>query len=228
MPGGSGLLEQACERWSDVVGAGIQVAEGCPAACERSCIDCLQTFRNAFQHEYLDRHLAARRLREWGASLALTSPIPQRMPADAPRGGHQPALPSEERLRELLLRAGLPEFKWQQQIQLGHPLGSTTPDAFFAMDDLPGLCIYVDGLSARLHGNPETAARDRHLREALRSRGYQVIEIPASHLEDRESMKRHIASIARWLLGPEGARRVQTDSEWWADPAAGQAGGPQE
>src|SRR5262249_31398343 len=103
MPGGSGLLEQGCERWGDVVAAGIHVAEGCVAACERSCIDCLQTFRNAFYHEYLDRHLAARRLREWGSALALTSPIPQRMPADMPRGGHQPTLPSEERLRELLL-----------------------------------------------------------------------------------------------------------------------------
>jgi hypothetical protein len=143
------------------------------------------------------------------------------MPADAPRGGHQPTLPSEERLRELLLRAGLPEFAWQQPIALGHPLGSTTPDAFFAMDDLPGLCIYVDGLSARLHGSQETAARDRHLREALRSRGYQVIEIPASHLDDRESMKRHVASIARWLLGPDGAKRVQANAEWWNETRTG-------
>ena len=83
------------------------------------------------------------------------------------------------------------------------------------MEDLPGLCIYVDGLSGSLHGDPQTAARDRHLREALRSRGYQVIEIPASHLEDRDLMQRHVASAARWLLGPEGARRVQADREWW-------------
>jgi hypothetical protein len=217
MPGGSGLLDQACERWTEVVEAGIAVANGCPAACERSCIDCLQTFRNAFQHEFLDRHLALRRLREWGPTLTVTSPIPQRMPAEAPRGSHQPAAQSEERLREILLRAGLPEFAWQHPIALGQPLGSTTPDAFFAMDDLPGLCVYLDGLGARLHGKPETAARDRHLRESLRSRGYQVIEIPASHLDDREGMKRHIASIARWLLGPEAARRIQGDDGWWIE-----------
>lgn len=215
MPGGSGLLEQACERWAEVVAAAIRIADDCPAACSRSCVDCLQTFRNAFQHEFLDRHITVSRLREWGPRLALTSPIPQRMPADAPRGGEQPTAPSEDRLRVLMLRAGLPEFEWQKPISLGHPLGSTTPDAFFAMEDMPGLCVYVDGLSRTLHGDPQTAARDRRLREALRSRGYQVIEIPASHLEDRETMQRHIASIARWLLGPEAARRVQSNQDWW-------------
>jgi hypothetical protein len=141
------------------------------------------------------------------------------MPAEAPRGAHQPAAQSEERLREMLLRAGLPEFAWQQRIDLGHPLGGTTPDAFFATDEFPGLCVYVDGLSARVHGDPRTAARDRRLREALRSRGYQVIEIPASHLDDRESMRRHVSGIARWLMGPDAARRMQGTDEWWG-PAA--------
>jgi hypothetical protein len=168
--------------------------------------------------------LALRKLRDWGSGLMLTSPIPQRMPADAPRGPHQPSLPSETRLRDILLRAGLPEFVWQHPIALGQPLGSTTPDAFFPMEDMPGLCIYVDGLSARLHGSPETAARDRHLREALRSRGYQVIEIPASHLEDRASMQRHIASVARWLLGADAAKRVVTNQEWWVSLEATDAG----
>jgi len=53
----------------------------------------------------------------------------------------------------------------------------------------------------------------------LRSRGHQVIEIPASHLDDREIMLRHIASIARWLIGPEGANRVRSDQGWWKERA---------
>ena len=217
MPGGSGLLDQACERWADVVAAAIRIAAECPAACARACVDCLQTFRNAFQHEFLDRQLAIRRLREWGSELRLASEIPQRLPAEAPRGDHQPAVPSEERLRGILQRAGLPEFQWQRGVSLGQPLGSTTPDATFVIEDGIELYIYVDGLSRGLHGDPATAARDRHIRGALRSRGHQVVEIPASHLEDRDSMARHIANIARWLLGPEEARRVREDPKWFEE-----------
>ena len=59
MPGGSGLLEQACERWADVVAAALVAVEGCPGVCQRACIDCLHTFRNAYFHWALDRHVAA-------------------------------------------------------------------------------------------------------------------------------------------------------------------------
>ena len=92
------------------------------------------------------------------------------------------------------------------------------------MDDTIGLCIYVDGLSKTLHGDPQTAARDRHLREALGSRGFQVIEVRASRLEDRELMRRHVANVARWLLGPEGAKRVQGSKEWWPVVGGSQPG----
>ncbi|MGE0024733.1 MAG: helicase-related protein, partial [Hyphomicrobium sp.] len=35
MPGGSGLLEQACARWDEVVAAALAMLEGCPSLCER-------------------------------------------------------------------------------------------------------------------------------------------------------------------------------------------------
>ncbi|MFN9823113.1 MAG: DUF1998 domain-containing protein, partial [Planctomyces sp.] len=44
MPGGSGLLEQICQRFSEVVAAATEIVSGCPSDCESSCIDCLQTF----------------------------------------------------------------------------------------------------------------------------------------------------------------------------------------
>src|SRR5690606_10640788 len=58
MPGGSGLLEQVVQRWSEVRAAAIALVDGCAGACERSCIDCLQTYRNRFYHQHLDRHRA--------------------------------------------------------------------------------------------------------------------------------------------------------------------------
>jgi hypothetical protein len=44
-------------------------------------------------------------------------------------------------------------------------------------DEDEGICIYLDGLSGHLHGNPETAERDREIRSWLRNNGYEVIEV---------------------------------------------------
>ncbi len=218
MPGGSGLLEQACARWPEVVEAALEAVDGCPSACGRSCVDCLQTFRNAFFHQHLNRKLAAERLKSWGNELAPAHPIPPRMQADAPKGTAQPVNEGEERLRQMMLRAGLPAFEWQHQIHLGQPLGSTTPDAYFPGDsDTPSVCVYLDGLSGKLHGNPETAARDRAIREELRARGYEVIAIPHSDLDDREAMASHFSRIVRWLVGKEEAQRVRSDAQWFED-----------
>ena len=58
MPGGSGLLDQLCERFGEIVQAAHDVVDNCPAVCGSSCIDCLQTFRNAYYHPSLDRAVA--------------------------------------------------------------------------------------------------------------------------------------------------------------------------
>ncbi|HQK78209.1 MAG TPA: DUF1998 domain-containing protein [Syntrophales bacterium] len=62
MPGGSGLLDQICERFEEIAAVAQELVEQCPAACEKSCIDCLQTFRNGYYHKYLDRQAARERL----------------------------------------------------------------------------------------------------------------------------------------------------------------------
>ena len=48
MPGGSGLLDRVCERFTDVASLAREVVDDCPSDCGSSCIDCLQTFRNAY------------------------------------------------------------------------------------------------------------------------------------------------------------------------------------
>lgn len=217
MPGGSGLLEQACERWPEVAQAATEVVEKCPSGCGRSCIDCLQTFRNAFYHGHLNRHVAYERLRTLGNSLTFLHEIPARLPAETPKGRTIPVNEAETRLRRLLERAGFPEPKWQYEIKLGRPLGSTVPDCFFPGEDEYelGVCVYLDGLSEHIHGNPETAARDRAIRDELRARGYDVMEIPATDLDDREAMARHFYRLARILLGKEPARVIRTNQSWF-------------
>ncbi len=217
MPGGSGLLDQLCARFSEVVAAAREVLEKCPSDCARACVDCLFTFRNASFHRRLDRHRALECLTAWGAALTPAHAIPPRLPAAAPAGRGVPAGPAEARLRAMLLAAGFPEAQWQQQIALGQPLGSTTPDCFFPSEDPddPGVCLYLDGLSEHIHGNPTTAARDRAIREELRARYYEVFEIAASELDDRAAMTRHFYKLGQLLLGKDRARGIRQQSEWF-------------
>jgi ATP-dependent helicase YprA (DUF1998 family)/SOS-response transcriptional repressor LexA len=217
MPGGSGLLDQLCDRFPEVVKAAREVVEGCPSACARGCVDCLFTFRNAFFHKHLDRQLAARQLQAWGESLELSHEVPPKHPAAAPAGRKVPVGDAEPQLRALLNRAGFPEAEWQREIVLGPPLGSTRPDCFFPGDDErdPGVCIYLDGLSEHIHGNPATVARDRGIREELRARHYEVFEVAATELWDREAMARHFFRLGRVLLGRDQARELRDRPDWF-------------
>lgn len=78
-----------------------------------------------------------------------------------------------------------------------------------------GVCIYLDGLSRHLHGNPETAERDRNIRAWLRSRGCEVVEIPAHDLDDEEAMVRHFRRLAGYLGMRELRNRVSGDRSWF-------------
>ena len=218
MPGGSGLLEQLCARFADIAAAAKQVLEGCPSICERRCVDCLQTFRNGFYHRYLDRHTGAARLAEWGDAIVSEHPIPARYPSVEPSREEMPVNRAEALFRHLLTRAGMPEPEWHKQIDLGRPLNTTAPDCFWPVDEEPGLCLYMDGLSGHIHGKPATRERDRAIRETLRSMQYEVVEISATQLHDREAMVRHFSRIARILIGKDRAKGLRDDESWYQVP----------
>lgn len=219
MPGGSGLIEQLVARFDEVVAAARRVTEHCPAMCERSCIDCLQTFRNAFYHKHLNRAAASSRFAAAGGRLVVEHPIPGKFPSVEPDIEDMPVNRAETLLRHLLGRAGMPEPEWHKQIDLGRPLNTTSPDCFWTLEDEAGLCVYLDGLSSHLHGNPATREQDRAIRDTLRSRGYEVIEIAATQLTDRAAMIRHFARIARNLIGRDRAREVRDDDSWFELPS---------
>lgn len=223
MPGGSGLLKQMCDRFAEVVGAAVDIVANCPSACDVACIDCLLTFRNAFFHRHLDRKLALSKLTEWGQVLTFSHDLPPKQPAAAAEGSGLPVNEAESLLKGMLQRAGFPEPVWHHQIQLGMPLGSTSPDCFFRGEDDedPGTCVYLDGLSQHIHGNPATRQKDLEIRAQLRADGYEVIEIAASDLSDREAMRKHFYRLGRFLLGKAQATTLREDSAWFDDSNAG-------
>ncbi len=117
----------------------------------------------------------------------------------------------------MLRRAGFPEPVTDKSIELGRGNPTTYPDFFFDVPDQrkEGVCIYLDGMSRRLHGNPEALRRDREIRELLRSEGYEVIELTATQLSDLEAMRRCFFRLGQVLLGRESAQKIREDVGWF-------------
>ena len=101
-------------------------------------------------------------------------------------------------------------------------MGTTTPDVIYRAphhEPDEGVCIYLDGLSAPLHGDPQTAARDREIRNWLRNQcAYEVIEISANQLNDEGAMVRHLRHLATYLERPDLRQRVRSDRSWFRAP----------
>ncbi len=220
MPGGSGLLEQLLAQFPLIAAKAQELAATCPAACETSCVECFQTYRNAFYHKHLDRRVIIDRFSQWGSAVVPTHPIPAKQPSAPVADNETPVNAAEQRLRELLLAAGLPEGLWQRQMLLPHAphgLNSTTPDVTFLDpdDENHKILVYLDGMSAHIHGNAETHAKDSQIRAELRSMGHDVIVITAHDLHDKGAMTRHFSSLARKLIGKDGVDRVRSQADVW-------------
>ncbi|MDP2182403.1 MAG: DEAD/DEAH box helicase [Actinomycetota bacterium] len=224
MPGGSGLIDQIVGRFHEVLAVARAVVESCPAACASSCIDCLQTFRNGYYHKHLDRTVALECFEAWGDLLTAAHPIPPKQPSQEPSEGSYPVNAAEQRLRALLLAAGFEEGVRGEQVRLDRTIGTTTPDVICRAphhDDDEGIAIYLDGLSAHIHGSPATAEKDREIRDWLRGHGWEVIEIAANQLGDADAMTRHFRRLAGYLGDTERRDAVRADHSWFEGAAHG-------
>src|SRR5213078_707862 len=63
LPGGAGFSRRVAELGISIFERALQLLEGCPEGCDRSCYRCLRSFRNRFEHDLLDRYLGASLLR---------------------------------------------------------------------------------------------------------------------------------------------------------------------
>jgi ATP-dependent helicase YprA (DUF1998 family) len=73
VPGGAGYAAAVAQEAEAVFADAIRALEACPARCDRSCYECLRSYKNRFDHGALDRQLAATVLRAamYGTPLAL-------------------------------------------------------------------------------------------------------------------------------------------------------------
>jgi ATP-dependent helicase YprA (DUF1998 family) len=63
LAGGAGFTRRVAEQGRALFDDTIELLEGCPASCDRSCYRCLRSFKNRFEHNLLDRYLGASLLR---------------------------------------------------------------------------------------------------------------------------------------------------------------------
>ncbi|CVI23674.1 DEAD/DEAH box helicase domain protein [Agrobacterium fabacearum CFBP 5771] len=57
LPGGAGFATQLAERGTELFARALTLMKGCPDGCDASCYRCLRSFKNKFEHRYLDRHV---------------------------------------------------------------------------------------------------------------------------------------------------------------------------
>ena len=213
MPGGSGLLKQILERWPEVMAAADRALAGCPSACSSSCYECMRTYRNLFYHGLLDRKVAREMVGMFTGVPEYERAIEPEREAPPPAG--ESTFDKEERLGQMLQRAGFPPFDRQGKIVIGTPVRETTPD--FLYEDLQAaifIAIYMDGLSKGIHGNPERQRMDRIIRAQVEARGYTVVEIASSELDDRAAMLLHFKKLAFAFRRPDQVRKLESDAEW--------------
>jgi hypothetical protein len=63
LPGGAGFSRRIGELGVKVFEKALEILEGCPESCDRSCYRCLRSYKNKFEHELLDRKVASVLLR---------------------------------------------------------------------------------------------------------------------------------------------------------------------
>tara|TARA_B100000315_G_C14543817_1_gene572237 strand:- start:504 stop:1463 length:960 start_codon:yes stop_codon:yes gene_type:complete len=63
LPGGAGFSPRVGRFEMELFNRALSILECCPADCDRSCYRCLRSYKNKFEHDLLDRKLAAELLR---------------------------------------------------------------------------------------------------------------------------------------------------------------------
>ena len=200
MPGGSGFLPQILNYWEAICERAREALESCTGKCERACYSCLKHFRNQVDHDVLDRHLACDLLMDLARPLELSHPIPP-VSAAASVDASDTDSDAEVTFATICRKRGFPVPPVAQQ-RVSFDDGSYT-QADWAYPDSKVL-VFIDGMSAELHGDPAQQQRDRLLRAKARLKGWQVLEITAEALDDEGSLAVKLQELAIYLgLNPD-------------------------
>ena len=195
MPGGSGLLEQFIDEWSDVCDAAQNLLGSCPSACSTSCYDCLRTYYNQFYHDELNRHRALDFIQEMGREPMTSNPIEPINEIE--EESDEDTNIWEKRLEDIVCNEwGYNRFEPQGEIDLPDINAYTLPDLYHENAEI---AIYLDGPK---HSEEVMKKKDKLLRNALKAEGWEVIELDIADFENDQMMGVYRKQIANELDEP--------------------------
>ncbi|MBI5491117.1 MAG: DUF1998 domain-containing protein [Deltaproteobacteria bacterium] len=195
MPGGSGYLPQILRFWEPICRRATDVLQNCATGCDTSCYSCLKHFYNQQDHDVLNRHEAINLLADLTQPLEMEHAVPAVTFQPAPDAKKADS-DAELDFGTICQRRGFP-VPPAQQFRVSFEDGSYT-DADWAYPDKKVL-VFIDGMSAALHGDPKRRARDKLLRAKARLKGFQVVEITAEALKDEGSLAVHLEELGMYL-----------------------------
>lgn len=176
LPGGAGFAREISDLGRGPFETALEILEECPEGCDRSCYRCLRSYKNKYDHEFLDRHLGATLLR-----FLLSGTVPESIPERIEKG--------MDTLIQDLERQELRSVHFQRNATVEVPDGADVV--------VPLLATKADGSSTAiaLHGpltpntppSPELSALRDHGRIPLR-------------LIDELVVRRNLPSVSRQLV----------------------------
>ncbi|MFX0140760.1 MAG: Zn-binding domain-containing protein, partial [Candidatus Hodarchaeota archaeon] len=192
VPGGSGFIPQIMNYWQSVLEAANEKLVGCPQKCEKACYSCMMHFRNQQFHPQLNRFIAEQCLTDLLGNLKKKTDIPPKFIDHQTEAGESDP---EDQFMQIIRNYSFPIPESQYQVNLTDGSYSV---ADFAYPDKKVL-IYVDGMSKKIHGNPEQMKKDKLKRAKLKMMGYLVIEITAVSLNDKKVVDGFLSELAVYL-----------------------------
>lgn len=195
IPGGSGLIEQITNHWVAICEKGITFVASCQNCPEdEACYGCLKSYRNQRYHDELSRAVACQMLETLATSIVREHDIPPQA-VQRTDSAAMPESDSESQLEQILDARHFPmPAERQYRVDLD---GDTTVADFAYPDDK--VLIYVDGLSARIHGDPQTRRSDVIRRAKAEAKGYRVLAISAQGLSDDQQLDSFLSKLAIYL-----------------------------
>ena len=167
------IAEQALHLCHFDPATGEEAEQHDPEKCTVACYDCLLSYSNQLNHRHIDR----RRLPVYLRLLASATTVRMR---ERDYDEHYRWLeglidPNSSLEKEFLAflherRLKLPDNAQNRPLTDVH----VQPDFYYDREDLPGVCVFVDGPH---HDAPAQQQADVQVRDELRERGFRIISI---------------------------------------------------
>ena len=156
------------------------------AKCALACYECLLSYSNQLHHRYINRDI----LRDFLIQIVSSKTMPEHeRPRDEQYRWLQKMVDPNSSLERSFLRylyvkgLRLPDNAQNRPAEEVY----TQPDFYYERENLPGVCVYIDGPH---HDSVEQHVSDARIRTQLQDYGYRVISIKYDS-EFTEQVKKH-------------------------------------